>query len=368
MAFGRVCELWVGSFPNGNRLLDNTVVGDGLSQNLTETYAVTEGSGYLIRDLHFTFDILRTVDFFKNYATFKIYNANDETITKVMSEGRAVVFRAGHKNQKVGNIFVGQIDECYTETLNNGDTVTNLICVSQRGPEYPLGRVMMTVSVPKGATYYDVLKAIADFAGVPLSGASILKDFVLDGRYYDIGSISDLVYNFKTNYLLELGGDVIIDNNEMLYIQKVGGDKDEGGVTSFETLALTLATGLLSAKKVRKERTSVESKFRENISYYMGVTDRPKEETPEEKRKRVEKERQEPAKPKAQVSFTCLLTPELSPNLPVYVDNRRIRSGAIDETDKRGFAGVFNVVEVRFRGDNHGGQFIAECKGEQRGT
>lgn len=353
MTFDRVCELWVGSFPSGNR----------------DENTVKEGSGYLVSGLDYDFDVLRTVDFYKNYGSFRIYNANDETIEHVMSEGKSVVFKAGHKNDgKVGNIFIGQIDECFTEVMSNGDTVTTIICVSQRGAQYPLGRVMTTLSIPSGASYYDVLRAIADFAGVPLSGASSLKDIKLDGRYYDIGSIVDLVTNFKKECLLELGGDVIIDNNEMIYIQKVGGDIDKGeaGVTTFETLALTLRSGLLKAKKVRKDRTSVESKFRDNISYYMGRTGELKQETNEEKRKRIEKEKEEPKKPFLQIDFSCILTPELSPNIQVYIDNRRWSSESIDESDKRGFFGVFNVTEVRFRGNNFGGQFVADCKGEQR--
>ena len=359
MAFERVCELYVGTFPKGN----------------LQSLEIEECSGVLVDDLHFSFNVLRTVDFFKNRAEIKIYNANENTITEFMSNGKCVVLKAGHKDEKIGNIFVGQIDECYTDRMSNGDIVTTIICVSQRGAEYPLGRVITTVSVPAGSTYYDVLRFIADFAGVPLSGASVLKDCVLASRYYDIGSVSDLVQNFKNDCLLELGGDIIIDNNEMIYIQKVGNISElvdgtlveNAGVTTFETLALTLKTGLISAKKVRKQNTSVEEKFMKNIDYYMGLRDTEKEETKEEREKRIKKEKSEPAKPLVQVDFECILTPEISPNLPVYVDNRKIVNGRIDETDKLGFFGRFMVTEVRFVGDNFGGQFKATCKGAQYG-
>lgn len=207
MAFNRFCELYVGKLPYGNKFEDGSA-------------EIEEGYGYLIRDLHFDFDVFRTVDFYKNRACFKIYNANATTIEKVMTEGNAVVFRAGYADGKVGTIYIGQIDECYTDRMNNGDTVTTIICVTQRGAQYPLGRVIATLSFPSGSTYYDVLKYIADFAGVPLSGASTLKDFTLDGRYYDVGSIVELIKNFRDEFLLAEGGDVIIDNNEMIYIQR----------------------------------------------------------------------------------------------------------------------------------------------------
>lgn len=359
MAFGRVCELYVGTFPNGNK----------------ETLEIEEGSGVLVDDLHFSFNVLRTVDFFKNRAEIKIYNANENTITEFMSNGKCVVLRAGHMDEKVGNIFVGQIDECYTDKMANGDTVTTVICVSQRGAQFPLGRVITTLSVPAGATYYDVLRYIADFAGVPLSGASALKGITLEGRYYDVGSIVELVQNFKNDCLLEIGGDVIIDNNEMIYIQKVGEQSEivdgelveDAGHTSFETLVLTLKTGLLSAKKVRKQNTSVEQKFKKNLDYYMGLRETEKKETAEERQKRIEKEKSEPAKPLVEVDFECLLTPELSPNLPVYVDNRKIVDDKVDQTDRLGFYGRFMVTEVKFVGDNFGGQFKAVCKGAQYG-
>jgi hypothetical protein len=359
MTFDRVCELYIGTFPSGNKPQED----------------VEAGNGILVTDLHFSFDVIRSVNYFKNKAVIKIFNANDETIDNCMSTGKAVILRAGHRSDKVGNIFIGQIDECYTDRMNNGDVVTTLVCVSQRGAQYPLGRVITTVSFPAGTTYFDVLQYIADFAGVPLSGATALKDMTLESRYHDVGSITELVQHFKNDFLLEVGGDVIIDNNEMLYIQKVGeiSEMQDGtlvenaGHTAFETIALTLRSGLFEAKKVRKENTSVEEKFKKNIDYYMGIRSTEKKETYEEKQKRIEKEKQEPAKPVLEVDFKCLLTPEISPNLPVYIDNRKIVDGKIDENDKLGFYGRFMVTEVRFLGDNHGGNFSCSCKGAQYG-
>ena len=359
MTFDRVCELYVGSFPGGNKI-------DG---------SIAAGEGILVDDIHFSFDVFRSFIFFKNKAVIKIYNANQETIDNFMSTGKAVVLRAGHRTDKVGNIFIGQIYECFTDRMSNGDIVTTIVCVSQRGAQYQLGKVVTTVSFPAGASYYDVLKYIADFAGIPLSGATSLKFITLDGRYHDVGSITELVQNFKNNMLLELGGDVIIDNNEMLYIQKVGeiSELQDGqlvesaGHTPFEILALTLRSGLFEAKKVRKDNTSVEEKFKKNIDYYMGRRDTEKQETEEEKKKRVEKEKSEPAKPVLEIDFKSLLTPELAPNLPVYIDNRRIVNGHVDEKDNLGFYGRFMVTEVRFVGDNYGGQFQCICKGAQYG-
>lgn len=86
-AFNRVAELYVGTFQDGN----------------------STSKGYQIDGLDFDFDVKRSSAFYRDSASFTIYNFNDETAQQIMDGGCSVIFRAGYKNQQVGNIFIGQI-------------------------------------------------------------------------------------------------------------------------------------------------------------------------------------------------------------------------------------------------------------------
>ena len=315
MAYNRVAELYVGLFPNGND---------------------PAASGYQIENLHFDFEVKKPIEFYKESARFSIYNANDQTIKEITDGGSCVIFRAGHKDQIVGNIFIGQIGLAFTDDLPNGDTVTTLLCTAQRGAQYPLERNYISFSYPIGTSFFTILRNIADFAGVPLSGANELKSIKLekeDGPYLDTGNIRDVVENFIKRKLRKLGGFVIISNNEMIYI-----DTTKKG-TELESLILTYSTGLISAKEIRDERSvSLESAFKDNYKYYMG-------ETGEAKKIDVQKK---PDNSQKRVQFECILTPEVSINKPLWINARK------SDSDTRSIRGKFYVYEAEFKGTNYG--------------
>lgn len=313
MAWNRVAELYVGAFKD----------------------AADPTAGYEVGGLHFDFEVARSIEFYRDSAKFTIYNPNEQTIAEVLRCGVAVVFRAGHEDQGVGNVFVGQIARAYAEDLDGGDTALRLFCNSRRGAQYRLSRVMMTLSEPRLATYYAVLKDIADFAGVPLSGAAPLKELQLDRAYVDTGTVRDVVANFVRKRLRRLGGRVILTNNEMLYLAP------DNSLT-FETAYLTYRNGLVRAVRSRDETwSSSEEAFSANMEYYMGMTGTMNEAAQPELARDV-------------VEFEALLHPGLCVGKPVHIDARRSR------TDTRNVCGKYWVKELRYTGDNYGGDFKVE--------
>ena len=319
-AFDRVTELYVGTFSDGNSV---------------------EG-GYKLESLHFDFDITRSVEFYKDKAVFNIYNPNRQTITEIMSTGRSVVFKAGYKNQRVGTIFIGQIAKAYQTREITGDVCMHLICNAQRGAQYQLSRLYIGISFPVGSCLYDILKQIADYAGLPLSGANDLKSKFLDvsdGPYHDCGTIRDVCENLMARKLRAIGGKLCVTNNELIYINM-------SGKTVFDTALLTFNSGLISARITRDDKyQSSEDAFMENQAYYLGLSSSGDSEV-------AKKNADEEKIPQVnEVEFECLIHPEINVNAPVKVDAR------ISDDDKESVYGKFWPQSINYKGDNYGGKF-----------
>ena len=312
-AFNRVAELFIGSFKDGN----------------------DTSKGYVIKDLHFDFTVYKSTHYYKNYARFSIYNPNDDTISEIMNNGAAVVFKVGHENEQVGNIFVGQIARAYPEYTQSNDIVLHLFCNAQRGAEYQLEKVNISISYKIGSTYYDVLKGIADFCGLPLSGASSLKEVYLtdeDGDYIDSDDIVTVITNFVTRKLRPINGEVILSNNEMLYIDNVN-------KTEYESVELNFRTGLISAMPSRDEKyQSTEEAFKENMERYIsGKGELKKTNTKEIKKK--------------EITFESIMNPALNIHTPILID------ATLKNKDVLFVKGKYWIKELTFSGSNYSDEF-----------
>ena len=323
MAFNRKMELLVGVFK------DAAVKAVG-------TEARPEQTGYLIDGLDYEFEITRSTEYYKDTATFTIYNPNNDTINEIMTAGCSVIFRAGYEDEDMATIFVGQIAMAYPEDDGPETTKLVLICKAQRGAQYPLQRTYITAMIEEGKSYYDVLKLIADYVGVALSGAEKLKDRKLDAGYIINGNIRDEIVNFTKRKLRSLGGDILVSNNELIYYEK--------NAISFSTVYLTYRSGLVSAKAVRDETfQSTEDAFNENRKYYLGLAASGDPEVAKQKAQEAE------IQPKNEVDFECIFHPGLHVLTPVYIDARK------SENDRFSVVGEFYIKELHYQGGNFAG-------------
>jgi hypothetical protein len=80
MAFGLVNNLFVGDFAGGND-------SDG---------------GWDISNLHFDFEISRSIVWYENYAKFKIYNASIDTVNRILFEGAGIMHECGFEDEPNG--------------------------------------------------------------------------------------------------------------------------------------------------------------------------------------------------------------------------------------------------------------------------
>lgn len=324
MAFERKMQLFVGVFKDAAMM--KAVTGE---DNLQE--------GYLVDDLDYEFDITSSTEYYKDNATFTIYNPNDDTIQEIMTRGCSVIFKAGYSDEDMATIFVGQIAMAYPEDDGVETTKLVLICKSQRGAQYPLQRTYITALVEEGKTYYDVMKTIADYVGVALTGAEKLKKYRLESAYLINGSIRSEFKKFQRRKLAKLGGHMIISNNEMIYY--------ENNSIDFTTVELNYGCGLIKATAVRDETfQSTEDAFNENREYYLGLKEW-SQLTNEEK----EEMQKPPIIPKNEVDFECILHPGLHVLTPVHIDARKRKDDHIS------VLGTFYIKELHYTGGNFAG-------------
>lgn len=326
LAFNRKTELYIGIFKDD---------------------AQTSNSGYLIDNLNYEFEITRSTEFYKDTASFTVYAPNRETMAEIMDSGCAVIFKAGYDGL-LGTVFVGQIATAYPEDDDPTSQKLVLVCNSQRGAQYRLQRTYITKLFREGASYYDVLKGIADYVGVPLSGAEVLKSMKLDAGYIAAGTVRDAVAEFVSRRLRPIGGKVIISNNEMIYL-------DRNHNARFETVFLDYSTGLVSAKPLRDEKyQSSEDAFSENMEYYIGLNSSGDPEV--QRQKSLERS----VEPLNEVEFECLINPGIQVGSPICIDARK------DENDSLSVLGKFYVTELHYNGDNFGGNFSLTGKAVEK--
>lgn len=341
MAFDRKTELYIGVFKDEafTEFVDRSTSNRWYSRS-----DVQDQTGYLVEGLDYTFDVAQSTEYWKNAATFTIFNPNEQTLQEIMTAGCSVIFRAGYSDEDIGTIFVGQVAMAYPEDDDPETTKLVVVCKSQRGANFPLQRTYISAVVDAGKTYYDVVKLIADYVSITLTCAEPLKNYRLEAPYIINGNVRDALEDFKKRKIRKLGTTLIISNSELVYFDK--------NKPYFSAVYLNYNTGLISAKQVRDETyQSSEDAFSENAEYYIGIKDlKDFDLTDEQELEQYKKLTcKENVKPKNEVDFKCLMNPALHVLTPVFIDARR------NENDHFSVVGEFQVKELHFTGGNFAG-------------
>lgn len=322
MAFDRVANLYVGKMKNGNE----------------------ESASFRISDLHFSFEVTRSIYWFENKARFSIYNLSKENENKIMTEGSSVIFEAGHKDQKIGNIYIGQIG--YVDPRKKGlDRVTEIFCTSGRGGQYQLSRVGISIKFSAGTFINTVLEYVATYCGLSFKGRENLGDVLLERDLVYSGDVAKLLLAIRDTVLYRYGAGAYIDNNEIV-IYRLYGD-----VSEFNYAYLTKSSGLLTSARVRDESKN-EINYREDLAYWMGYPDLKKADIKviEEKLAKQKAEKEELNKREC-IKLSSLIRADIYPNTMCEV---------IDEEEK--INGRYIITRAIYSGDNFGGEFKVECE------
>lgn len=327
MAFGRVVRLFVGNFALGN--LDSA-------------------ESRRIDGLDMEFSVTRSIEFWDNAARITLYNPSPDTLKYLMRTGASAILQAGHEDETVGNIFVGQIAR--VETHREGpDIVAELTCKSARGAYYQLVKLCCDVRFEKGATFRSCLQDLADYAGVALRAGADLE--ALDGRlsrpFQASGAFPGVFEHFVRSVLkpgAKLGA--FFDNNEILIL-------GAGNHVEIEHIALHYDTGLISATEIRDEGDNDINGGGDAYHMMAGIADLEKKydlASHAPKVKEVDRRRR--------VRFKAILSPKFCPNARVEID-----STAGDSYDGiLAVQGLFSIDRVEFNGGTTGSDFTAECE------
>lgn len=348
MAFGLIHKLYVGDFASGN----------------------DKESGFDISNLHFDFEISRSIVWYENYAKFRIYNASIETVNRILYEGAGILFECGYSDQpnSLGTLFVGNITLAYCERVGN-DVITHVTATSTRGPEYQLVKVPIALSFPKGSDMLSIAKTVADWTAMPLVGADSLSDVTIDDDFSFCGSVKSCLQKLNS-LLVSMGcGHLYFDNSLLAYIDDSG---DDAQYQTLSAVRLDYSSGLLSASPVRKREDGLLKKEVErgrNLEYYYfggksPVATKTAKVKANKKGQKAKTEAvsydidytpiAEASEKRLVVQFKSLINTGLIPNTKVEIDNTE--SGL----PLPSVNGQFLIRKVAFKGDNYGGRCEAE--------
>lgn len=329
MAFGRIVRLFIGKFAVGN---------------------ITSEDCKDLSQFDIDFEVIRSIEWYDNEATITVYNPSPDTINFVMSEGNSVLLQAGHQDETVGNIFVGQIGMAVPRRVGK-DVELILTCVSARGTFYQLARLNCAFLFKEDMTVKKCLQELCDYAGIALRAGSQTKLSEPIGIEYGVSAtFRQAVISFRDNILIpKFRMHLYFDNNEMIVISE-----DEKTMET-EQIRLDFQSGLLHAEEIRDESIN-KVNFGDDPTYYLFSQDESNEQSAENKpSQEIDRTRK--------IRFTALISPKFAPNIFVELDSSC--GDEYDSVKSLTIKGNFIITECNFRGSNYGSDFTIECEANE---
>ena len=212
MAFGRVCELSVGS----------------------------DGQGLLISDLDMEFEVNRSLTFAENTATFKIYNVKEETRKNILRVGNNVLFKVGYEDEAVGLIFAGNIREA-SSVKRGVNRETEIFAITGRGTTGELTSQYISLSFGAGSNLQQVITNLSRLYGFVVFGLENANIRLPNGWCY-VGLLGG-AFRYVEEILKANNKGIYRDNDEMV-IYNLGEN------SKFDIITLTPTGGLLYVEDI----------------------------------------------------------------------------------------------------------------------
>lgn len=326
MAFGRQVKLFVGNFEKGNKPTETALD---------------------LSNLDIDFEVTRSIEWYDNEATIKLYNPTADTLNMLMSEGNSVILQAGYEDQEVGNIFVGQIAQVVAKRQNL-DIVVNMTCLAARGAFYQLARLHCSINFKKGTTLKECLQELCDYAQIVLR-AGFKKELAIGTKwgFTSTGTFLEVIQDFNEIIFKPLTGmRIYIDNNELIIF-------DSKNNIELEEVILNYETGLLACHEIRDEKLN-KVNFGDDPAYYMiSGSDMGCPEPKNKPTKQIDRIKE--------IEFKSLMNVNLCPNS--FVEINSLRNDDYDGLI--GIKGRFIITDCKYKGSNYGSDFTVTCKAQE---
>lgn len=270
------------------------------------------GQGLLISGLNIDFSIQKSVKGNLNTATFNIYNASSDTITKILKAGNNVIFKAGYEDEKnINKIFVGTI--ITSKTHKSGiDKVTEVVAVDIGGNKKRFETAIVSVSYKEDTTLDSVINDLASELSIPVAGIDNISGLKLSNGIVFACSVNNALNQLQKILAANLVG-LYFDNNELVLYKLGNAD------SRFSVVKITPKSGLVGTVELITDDSSKDDQIEAGDS---------------------EKDT------KKRIKFTSLLNSKLIPNSAISIESDALN-------------GSFIIENVEHKGTNYGGDFIS---------
>lgn len=256
--------------------------------------------GVVVSDLDVVFEVHKSRTLSANTAKFVVYNASEDNRKNLLVQGANVVFSAGHEDETVPTVYIGNIQTAITRKTGR-DYTTELQCISLVSSFSTLKTLMVSVTYGANTPVLHIVNQLATLSGLALAGSiealqiPLPNGFVFAGTFFGaLREIKALLESHRVGLYME--------NNELVvyYLQGTG---------VFSTVSLSYTSGLLKINEI----TEADTEGR-------------------------------------RIQFECLLNGKIRPN------------GLIIVVDHSFLNGTYIVDKIEFKGSNFNDDYI--CIGE----
>lgn len=297
-----------------------------------------------ITGLDFTAKVSRGNAMKDNTCNLVIYNPQESTRNRIMTEGSAVIVKAGYEDEGVGTLFIGQVTQAYPQHVGP-DWIVNITAACVRQLDFGFETVTCAFSFRPGTRLGVVLREIASVLGIGLLGEEN-ADIVLPGGYVCVGSIKQALD--YANQILKSNGRGLHIDLAALVCFRVG-----QAISQFETVYLDMDSGLLSASydedKCREGRLIAKTQDRIQAARRRSANATTYKSKAAASQSLQKAQAKEAEIERVKVKLTGLLNPKIRPNGLVEVSSPQVN-------------GIFVVDTVVFTFDNMADDFKMEIE------